>query len=177
MKPCMIFNGELFNQVDSYLKLKNLLLDFFRSEEVEYHSLAGLEHVISVTAGPLPSQQGQGLIYIRVYAIQLKKSGTKLPRVELVEMGPALDMKVGRTRFATNAMMKTACRVPREQRPKRVKNVEHDDLGDKYGRVHMLKQDMSQLQTRKMKALKRKESREEDDAMDEGSGGEEEGEG
>lgn len=35
------------------------------------------------------------------------------------------------------------------------KNVETDTIGDKVGRIHMGRQDLSQLQTRKMKGLKR----------------------
>jgi ribosome production factor 2 len=38
---------------------------------------------------------------------------------------------------------------------KKKKNVEFNSLGDKLGRVHMDRQDFGQLQTRKMKALKR----------------------
>ena len=39
--------------------------------------------------------------------------------------------------------------------PKKVKNVSRDSFGSKLGRVHMKRQDFSQLQTRKMKGLKR----------------------
>ena len=35
------------------------------------------------------------------------------------------------------------------------KNIETDVIGDKIGRIHTGKQDLSQLQTRKMKGLKR----------------------
>ena len=35
------------------------------------------------------------------------------------------------------------------------KNVETDVMGDKIGRVHVGKQDLNELQTRKMKGLKR----------------------
>ena len=37
-----------------------------------------------------------------------------------------------------------------------MKNVEFTELGDKLGRVHMERQDFGQLQTRKVKALKRR---------------------
>lgn len=38
---------------------------------------------------------------------------------------------------------------------KRKKNVETDIVGDKVGRIHLGRQDLSELQTRKMKGLKR----------------------
>jgi len=44
-------------------------------------------------------------------------------------------------------------RRPNEARTK--KNIETDLIGDKIGRVHLGKQDLSTLQTRKMKGLKR----------------------
>ena len=39
--------------------------------------------------------------------------------------------------------------------PKKVKNISHDVFGTKTGRIHMHKQDLNKLQTRKVKALKR----------------------
>lgn len=38
---------------------------------------------------------------------------------------------------------------------KQKKNVETDIVGDKIGRIHLGRQDLSELQTRKMKGLKR----------------------
>ena len=40
--------------------------------------------------------------------------------------------------------------------PKKRKNVSHDDLGNKLGRIHMKTQDFTQLQARKVKGLKKK---------------------
>jgi ribosome production factor 2 len=156
MKPCMIFNGDLFDQEEEYMKLKNLLLDFFRGEKADAVHLRGLEHVIVVSAAPKSPSEKTGRIFFRVYTIHLKKSGTKLPRVELEEMGPSIDFHIGRTRFAPDELMKQALRVPPELKPKKVKNVERDELGDQFGRIHMERQDFSKLQTRKMKGLKRR---------------------
>ena len=39
--------------------------------------------------------------------------------------------------------------------PKQKKNVETDIVGDKVGRIHLGRQDLGNLQTRKMKSLKR----------------------
>jgi len=38
---------------------------------------------------------------------------------------------------------------------KKTKNISFDPFGSKLGRVHMQRQDLSKLQTRKMKGLKR----------------------
>uniref|UniRef100_A0A2K5QZX2 Ribosome production factor 2 homolog n=1 Tax=Cebus imitator TaxID=2715852 RepID=A0A2K5QZX2_CEBIM len=40
-------------------------------------------------------------------------------------------------------------------KPKKKKNISHDTFGTTYGRIHMQKQDLSKLQTRKMKGVKK----------------------
>ena len=44
------------------------------------------------------------------------------------------------------------------------KNVETDLVGDKIGRIHLGKQDLRELQTRKMKGLKRGRDSDEDES-------------
>ena len=46
------------------------------------------------------------------------------------------------------------------------KNIETDLVGDKMGRIHLSRQDLGELQTRKMKGLKRGRDVDEDDGMD-----------
>lgn len=45
--------------------------------------------------------------------------------------------------------------MPREVRPITKKNISKDAFGSKLGRVHMVKQDVNKLQTRKMKGLRK----------------------
>lgn len=40
--------------------------------------------------------------------------------------------------------------------PKKKKNISHDVFGTSFGRVHMQKQDLSKLKTRKMKGLRKR---------------------
>lgn len=44
----------------------------------------------------------------------LKKSGTRIPRIELVEIGPRMDLRVRRTKLATDDLFKQACKKPKE---------------------------------------------------------------
>ncbi|KAI9247425.1 Brix domain-containing protein [Phascolomyces articulosus] len=141
IKPLMIFNGDKFDSDDTFKNLKNYFLDFFNGEVVDGVDLAGLEYVMSFTASP---NQDDPRIMIRSYLVQMKKSGSKTPRVELEEMGPMMDLVA-----------------------KKEKNKARDDLGDQYGRVHVGKQDFDKIQTRKMKGLKRRR-----DDEDEEEGGE-----
>ena len=124
--------------------------------------LTGLDCVISVTAT-------EDKIYFRVYNIHMKKSGTRLPRVELEECGPSVDFVLRRTKLAGEDVRKESMRVPKEVKPKNVKNVETDPMGHKVGRIHTDKLDLSGLQTRKVKALKKdKRPAEEEGERDDG---------
>lgn len=157
MKPAFVFNGELFEQREEYKKVQNMFLDFYRGQVVEKINLSGLESVISLTA--LPDR-----LLFRVYRIVLKKSDTRdVPLVELQLMGPSIDFVVGRTRFAAPELMKQALRVPKELKPKKVKNVSTTSLGQTLGRVHVGDQKLDKIQTRKLKGLKNKRAREDQD--------------
>jgi len=147
-KPCFVFRGPEFEQKEEFKKFANLLLDFYRGEVVEQISLVGLDHVFVCTAL-------DGKIYFRHYNIKLKKSGANLPRVELEEIGPSMDLVIRRTRFANPDLMKEALRQPKQLRKKKVKNVTQSIIGTVIN-VHKEKQDLNQMQTRKMKGLKRK---------------------
>ncbi|KAI9302248.1 ribosome production factor 2 [Cunninghamella echinulata] len=155
MKPLLIFNGELFDSNQTYQHIKNYFLDFFNGEASDAVNLNGLEYVISFTA------LSDTKIIMRTYNVQLKKSGVKTPRVELEEMGPHFDFVVRRTISPKRDLWKAAVKVPNELKKPKVKNVEKDEMGDMYGRVHVGQQDLHKIQTRKMKGLKKREADEE----------------
>jgi ribosome production factor 2 len=163
VKPCFLFLGSLFESNPSYKQFQNVIVDFYRGMIVDSVNLSGLESVIVVTA------DDDGKIYFRVYRVGLKKSGTKLPRVELTPLGPSIDMKLGRIRAASDELTKVALKVPKELKPTKTKNVDTTVLGETVGRVHMQKQDFDSLQSRKVKALKKRKH----EQVEEESGNEE----
>merc|ERR1712087_965897 len=118
---------------------KSLLIDFFRGPEVDNLRLAGIEHVLQFTAV-------ERKVLVRSYKINLSKSSTKYPRVELEEIGPSLDLVVRRNQMASDDLFKTAC--------KQVKNHSEDVFGNKMGALHIPAQEIRKIQTRKVKALK-----------------------
>ena len=85
-----------------------------------------------------------------------------------------MDFRVGRMREPEEAMFKEAMRRTKKGEEKTKKNVTVDSMGDKLGRVHMGKVDLSALQTRKMKGLKRSRSDETEDEDESDSPAEEE---
>ncbi|EPQ32462.1 uncharacterized protein PFL1_00657 [Pseudozyma flocculosa PF-1] len=114
------------------------------------------------------------LVHIRIYTIQMLASGSKLPRIELSECGPSLDLTMRRRRPAPLDVMTAALRRPKtaeelnKQGKGKKKNIETDDMGDMVGRIHVGRQDLGDLQTRKMKGLKR--GGDDDDEGAQGSG-------
>lgn len=167
LKPMFAFQGSAFDSHPVYKHVKSLFLDFFRGAVTDLYDVAGLQHVISVTiqgdfrdGEPLPN------VLFRVYRLRTYRSeqgGRKLPRIELQETGPRFDFKIGRIQSASPEMEKEAYKKPKQLVTKTVKNVDLDPMGDKLGRIHMGKQDLNKLQTRKMKGLKSRFDQEEND--------------
>lgn len=149
IKPCLLFNGPLWEQSEELKQLKSVFIDFFHKEHVDSVRLQGIEHTISFNATP------DGKICLRSYKVLLKKSGLATPRVELEEIGPRIDFTLRRTKLPSPDLMKEACKKPRELKVTKKKNISTDGLGNKHGRVHMGKQEINKIQTRKMKGLKK----------------------
>lgn len=80
---------------------------------VEKLNLAGLDRVYLCTA--MSSKK----VFLTQCALRLKKSGTVVPRTELVEVGPSMDLVVRRHRLPNDSLRKEAMRVVRDQ-PKKV---------------------------------------------------------
>lgn len=135
-KPMILFIGEQWESDAVYQRIQNLLLgkptkssplgylsnvhlvshtsrsphkkskDMFRGTKVEKISLKGLDHVLGCSVV-------DGKIYIRVYTIRFKKSGSKIPLVSLSNMGPFWDLTVRRTQLASEDLWKLSCKQPK----------------------------------------------------------------
>ena len=179
-KPLLHFASELFDTHPRFAQLKSMLVALFNGEVIDSIHLAGLEHVISVSLGPTPpaltattttlqaststaaaAAESLPKVHIRSYTVRLLASGTRVPRVELTPMGPELDLALRRHTDADPELLKQALRRPKLQKQdvekglgRKRKNMEVDEMGDLRGRIHVGKQDLGRLQTRKMKGLK-----------------------
>ena len=65
-------------------------------------------------------------------------------------------MEVRRTQWAPAELAKQALRRPQSAhyKPKSIKNVRPDGIGDQYGRLHIDKQDLNKLALRRFKTFK-----------------------
>lgn len=176
----VVFAGTAFENpvTDEYTLARSLLHDFFRceggsSEDSGKIDVEALQYVVSITCDePAYSSMAEATVArsgvagvdpankqtlrLRVYSIRTKRAGgSKLPRVEVEEMGPRMDFRLGRAQHADEAMLKEAMRKGKTTEEKVKKNVAVDAMGDKLGRIHMSKQDLSELSLRKFKGLKR----------------------
>jgi len=174
MKPLLSFSGAIFDSIPSYQLFKSMFLDFFRGETVDSVNVEGLQYMIHFSSAESTEQNPAPTIHMRVHLIKTLKSGQKLPRVEVEEMGPRIDFKIRRVQEPDEAMMKEALKKPRALEARSKKNIETDIIGDKIGRIHTGKQDFSKIQSRKMKGLKRRPTDDADEEMtlvDEGEDG------
>ncbi|MCJ1323275.1 rRNA-binding ribosome biosynthesis protein rpf2, partial [Xylographa vitiligo] len=158
-KPLLSFSGTQFDEDGGESKFtlaKSMFIDFFRGGEAKEVDVEGLQCIISFAAA---EESGDGekrdLIYMRCWRLVTKRSGQRLPRVEVEEMGPRIDFRLGRMQEADEAMLKEAQKRGRTSETRSKKNVATDMVGDKMGKIHLGRQDLDELQTRKMKGLKR----------------------
>eukprot|EP00240_Pyramimonas_obovata_P005543 CAMPEP_0118928998 /NCGR_PEP_ID=MMETSP1169-20130426/6130_1 /TAXON_ID=36882 /ORGANISM="Pyramimonas obovata, Strain CCMP722" /LENGTH=323 /DNA_ID=CAMNT_0006871111 /DNA_START=19 /DNA_END=990 /DNA_ORIENTATION=+ len=145
-KPLIIFMGEKFETQPEFKALKSLLTDLLRGQTVDKIALMGLDRVVLVA-------EANDKVYFRQCVMKFKKSGTRVPRVELAEMGPSLDITLRRHRPPAAELEKEAMRAP--PAGKKVKNTSVDALGETYGRVYLPGQEVDEMALRKMKGLKR----------------------
>jgi len=173
-RPLMVFAGTAFESPvpNAFTMAKSMLIDFFRGEISDKIDVEGLRYCVVVTADEPTSSEtatddpaSKPVLRLRLYTIRTKRSGQKLPRVELEEHGPRMDFRLGRVQEPDAAMLKEAMRKAKTNEERTKKNISTDIMGDKLGRIHTGKLDLSELQTRKMKGLKR--GRDQHDEVDE----------
>jgi ribosome production factor 2 len=202
-KPLFVFEGSEFESDPYFVRMKNLIVDFFRGTQVKEANLTGIDRAIfvalrSVDGSPVvapsddcrgtkpPTIKGNAVLRFRHYAITKQGSGIvssvsakSVEQLNLVDIGPNFDWEIRRTFFSPSAEFKRACRLSKEEMQEQVgahENVSGDLLGNVRGQLHVGKQDLTQLSLRRFKAGKeqRKAARGKGAAAGDGDG---EGEG
>ncbi|KAM7464253.1 hypothetical protein LguiA_032374 [Lonicera macranthoides] len=149
-KPFFAFIGEGFENVEELKHLKEILLDLFRGQVVTNLNLVGLDRVYVCTA------VSSNKVYFTHCAMRLKKSGTIVPRMELVEVGPSMDFVVRRHRLPDDVLRKEAMKIAPELTKKKEKNVHKDAIEGKIGKIYIPDQQVgSTMLPNKSKGLKR----------------------
>lgn len=110
VKPLLSFSGMCFESPvpNQYTLAKSIFVDFFRGGETRTIVVEGLQLMISFFAGE-DGQEGQSAqIHMRCWKIITKRSGQRMPIVEVEEIGPRIDFKIGRIKEADETLRKEA---------------------------------------------------------------------
>lgn len=149
-KPFIAFIGDGFENSEELKHLKEVLLDLFRGEVVENLNLSGLDRVYVCTA------VSSNKLFFTHCAMRLKKSGTVIPRMELVEVGPSMDFVVRRHRLPNDGLKKEAMKTATSGQPKKMKNVQRDVIQGKIGKIYVPDQQVGGMAlSNDVKGLKR----------------------
>ena len=141
--PIVLFMGPQFEAELS--KVKNLFLDLFRGPATSSRlAVSSIEHVILFAANDVTH------VHMRVYRVA--REGRNVSGIQ--EMGPRIGMKIRRHNPPDEKVFRKSLKIATVGQIRHARNVSYNREGSQLGRVHMERQDYSQLQTRKRKALK-----------------------
>jgi ribosome production factor 2 len=74
-KPLLAFLGSSWDSDTTYARIRNYFLDLFRGTKFDMLSLQGIDHILVFSVV-------DGVIHMRGYAVNFKKSGTKVCTVK-----------------------------------------------------------------------------------------------
>lgn len=120
LKPLLAFSGSAFENpvADVYTLAKSVLTDLFKGPDVQRVDVEGLQYMIHFSVDEAEGEGVKPIIHMRCYLLKTKKSGTNVPRVEVEEMGPRIDFRVGRMKEADADAWKEAMKRPKSQEVK-----------------------------------------------------------
>ncbi|KAF2289761.1 hypothetical protein GH714_038514 [Hevea brasiliensis] len=117
---------------------------------VENLNLTGLDRAYVCTA------VSSNRVFLTHCAIRLKKSGTIVPHVELVEVGPSMDLVARRHRLPNESLRKEAMKTAKDRPKKKIKNVSADAIQGKVGKIYIPDQKIGDMALpNKSKGVKR----------------------
>lgn len=130
-------------------RTKSLLLDFFGGGSPDKVLVQGLDQVVVVSTFDNPGAVADAdpPVQVKRFHVRHLKSGSKLPRAELVEVGPSFNLTLDRSKLADKELMKAALKTPKAAKVKKTKNISTNEMGKRSGKLHMGRQDFNQIHT------------------------------
>lgn len=116
LKPMIAFSGSAFESptANEYTLAKQLFVELFKGEDVGKVDVEGLQYMMHFSVDEEDGENVKPVIHLRCYLIKTKRDkGSTLPKVEVEEMGPRVDFRVGRMREAEADVMKEAMKKPK----------------------------------------------------------------
>src|SRR5690606_5412044 len=111
LKPMLAFQGAVWDSDPRFKHLRSIFMDFFRGPTVPQVDVEGLQYLLTFSATETNQDEMVAVtpkVHFRGYLIKTKKSGQKLPRVEVEEMGPRMDFTVRRVQEPDGELLKEA---------------------------------------------------------------------
>merc|ERR1712196_117247 len=100
-KSLVLFQGSSFESDEQMKRSKSLLLDFFSGPRPNQVMLQGLEQVLvcsAIEGATTQAASSRPAIGVKRFRMKMTKSGSKLPHVELEEIGPSFKLELDRTK-------------------------------------------------------------------------------
>lgn len=96
LRPMLVYSGTAFDSPtpNEYTMAKSMLTELFSGDtSSDKIDVEGLQYMVHVSADEPAGDDVKPAIHVRVYMIVTKRSGHKVPRVEVEETGPRLDFR------------------------------------------------------------------------------------
>ena len=154
LKPIIIFQGELFESDFNYDRLKKFFIDYFQLYDKENVVISQLRRIIAISI-----ENDEKIIKIRNYQVNGDLSNkNSLQKINLVEIGPSFDLKERKFLLADEVLYKKTLKQPKGVKEIKEKNIEKNKiLGEKRGRIHMQKQNLTAVSLKKYKKIMNKD--------------------
>ena len=154
LKPIIIFQGELFESDFNYDRLKKFFIDYFQLYDKENVVISQLRRIIAISI-----ENDEKIIKIRNYQVNGDLSNkNSLQKINLVEIGPSFDLKERKFLLADEVLYKKTLKQPKGVKEIKEKNIEKNKiLGEKRGRIHMQKQNLTAVILKKYKKIMNKD--------------------
>jgi ribosome production factor 2 len=124
LKPMLAFSGSAWDSptANAYTLAKSIFTDLFKGPDATNVDVLGLQYIIHLSVDEEEEENVKPMIHLRCYLIKTKKGTSDLPGVDVEEMGPRIDFRVGRIKEADPDMWKEALKKPKtsEVRPARL---------------------------------------------------------
>ena len=154
LKPIIIFQGELFESDFNYDRLKKFFIDYFQLYDKENVVISQLRRIIAISI-----ENDEKIIKIRNYQVNGDLSNkNSLQKINLVKIGPSFDLKERKFLLADEVLYKKTLKQPKGVKEIKEKNIEKNKiLGEKRGRIHMQKQNLTAVSLKKYKKIMNKD--------------------
>lgn len=134
LKPILMFQGEVFENSDKHKRVKNLLIDMFKMQDVAEIEIESLQRALVFTC----ADEKDPIDVRHLEMATVNEHLVKRNAVPFKEVGPSFKMRLRRDKMAGADLFKDACRKPKVLNPekkKERKNITQDALGNTHGKV------------------------------------------